>query len=59
MKTYPLNVTCAISQNVAERPHNITIILNIFKSLIKQVYPKGCTQTFNKKKNQNIYFSLD
>ena len=40
----------AISQDVVERPHNITVILNNFKSLIKQVYEKGCTEKINNKK---------
>ena len=46
-----------VSQNIVVRPYNITSILNNFKSLIKQVYQKVCTQKFNKKRDQNIYFT--
>ena len=45
-----------ISQNKAERPLNITSILNNFKSFIKQVYQKEWGQNINKKKEQNNYF---
>ena len=45
-----------ISQNKAERPLNITSILNNFKSFIKQVYQNECGQNINKKKEQNNYF---
>ena len=45
-----------ISQNEAERPLNITSILNNFKSFIKQVYQKEWRQNINKKKEQNNYF---
>ena len=45
-----------ISQNKAERPLNITSILNNFKSFIKQVYQKRQTQNIDKKSNQNSYF---
>ena len=45
-----------ISQNIAERPHNITSCLNNFKSFIKQVYQKEWRQNINKKKEQNNYF---
>ena len=45
-----------ISQNKAERPLNITSILNNFKSFIKQVYQKRQTQNIDKKNNQNSYF---
>ena len=49
-----------ISQNVAERPHNITSILNIFKSFIKKVYQKKiCTQKFREKKDQKVYFASE
>ena len=48
-----------MSQNIGVRPLNITSILNNFKSLIKQVYQKGCTHKFNKKNDQNIYFRVD
>ena len=45
-----------IYQNKAERPLNITSILNNFKSFIKQVYQKEWRQNINKKKEQNNYF---
>ena len=45
-----------ISQNRAERPLNITSILNNFKSFIKEVYQKERRQNINKKKEQNNYF---
>ena len=45
-----------ISQNKAERPLNITSILNNFKSFIKQVYQKEWRQNINKKMEQNNYF---
>ena len=45
-----------ISQNRAERPLNITSILNNFKSFIKQVYQKEWRQNINKKKEQYNYF---
>ena len=45
-----------ISQNIAERPLNITSILNNFKSFIKQVYQKEWRENINKKKKQNNYF---
>ena len=48
-----------ISQNKAERPLNITSILNNFKSFIKQVYQKHRTQNINKKKDQNNYFRAE
>ena len=41
-----------ISQNKAERPLNITSILNNFKYFIKQVYQKEWRQDINKKKEQ-------
>ena len=45
-----------IFQNIAERPLNITSILNNFKSFIKQVYQKEWKQNIKKKKEQNNYF---
>ena len=45
-----------MSQRIAERHLNITIILNNFKSLIKQVYQKVRTYKFKKRKDQNNYF---
>ena len=41
-----------ISQNKAERPLNITSILNNFKSFIKQVYQKEWTQNIKIKMDQ-------
>ena len=48
-----------IYQKMVERPHNITRILNNFKSFIKQVYQKEWTQNINKKKGQNNYFRAE
>ena len=48
-----------ISQNIAERPLNITSILNNFKSFIKQVYQKYWVQSINKKWDQNNYFRAE
>ena len=48
-----------VPQNIAERPLNITSILNNFKSFIKQVYQKYRTQNINKKKDQNNYFRAE
>ena len=48
-----------ISQNKAEKPLNITNILNNFKSFIKQVYPKEWVQNMKKKKDQNNYFRTE
>ena len=48
-----------ISQNIAERPLNITSILNNFKSFIKQVYQKHWMQDLNKEKDQNNYFRAE
>ena len=45
-----------ISQNKAERPLNITSILNNYKSFVKQVYQKEWRENINKKKEQNNYF---
>ena len=39
-----------ILQNIAERPLNVTSILNNFKSFIKQVYQKYQTQNVKKKR---------
>ena len=47
-------MTWVISQNIAVRAHNITSVLNNFKSLIKEVYQKGHTQKFKKKKENKI-----
>ena len=43
----------------AERTINITSILHNFKSSMKQVHDKKCTQKCNKKMDQNIYFRAD
>ena len=48
-----------IYQTKAERPLNITSILNNFKSFIKQVYQKEWRQNINKKKKQNNYFRAE
>ena len=45
-----------IIQKKAERPLNITSILNNLKSFIKQGYQKEWRQNINKKKEQNNYF---
>ena len=45
-----------VPQNNAERPLNITSILNNFKYFMKQIYQKYPTQNINKKKDQNNYF---
>ena len=45
-----------IFQRKAERPLNITSILNNLKSFIRQVYQKEWRQNINKKKEQNNYF---
>ena len=45
-----------ISQNIPERPLNITSIRNSFKSFIKKVYQKEWWQNINKKKEQNNCF---
>ena len=44
------------SQTKAERPLNITSILNNYKSFIKQVYQQEWKENINKKKEQNNYF---
>ena len=48
-------IDIVVPQNIAERPLNITSILNNFKSFIKQVYQKHQTRNINKKKDQNNY----
>ena len=48
-----------ISQNIEERPLNITSILNNFKSFIKQVYQKYWVQSIKKKWDQNNYFRAE
>ena len=48
-----------ISTNIAERPLNITTIMNNFKSFIKEVYQKQWEQNINKKKHQNNYFRAE
>ena len=41
-----------IYQKMVERPHNITRILNNFKSFIKQVYQKEWTQNIKIKMDE-------
>ena len=48
-----------ISQNIAERPLNITSILNNFKSFIKQVYQIKWVQNIKDKQDQNNYFRAE
>ena len=48
-----------IFQNIAERPLNITSILNNFKPFIEQVYQKEWRQNNNKKKEQINYFRAE
>ena len=48
-----------VPQNIAERPLDITSILNNFKYFIKQVYQKHRPQNINKKKDQNNYFRVE
>ena len=48
-----------ISQNKAERPLNITSILNNFKSFIKQVYQKHRMQNITQKMGQKNYFGAE
>ena len=51
-ETNDWSIKQALSQNIAGRPFNITIIINSFKSLIKQAYKIGCTYKLNKKEDQ-------
>ena len=48
-----------IYQTKAERPFNITSILNNFQSFIKKVYQKESRQKINKKNKQNNYFRAE
>ena len=48
-----------VPPKIAERPLNITSILNNLKSFIKQVYQKHRTQNINKKKDQDNYFKAE
>ena len=48
-----------VPQNIAERPLNITSILNNFKSFIKQVHQKHRKRNINKKMDQNNYFRAE
>ena len=45
-----------ISENIAERPLNITSILNNFKSFIKELYPTEWKQNIDKQNDENNYF---
>ena len=48
-----------VPQNLIEGPLNITSILNILKSFIKQLYQKLRTLNITKKKAQNTYFRAE
>ena len=48
-----------ILQNIAERPLNITSMLNNFKSFIKQLYQKHEMQNIIKKKDQKNYLRAE
>ena len=48
-----------ISQNIAEKPLNITSILNSFKSFIKKDYQKEWRENIDKKKEQNNCFRTE
>ena len=48
-----------MSLNKAERPLNITSILNNFKCFIKQILEKVWRQNINKKKEQNNYIRAE
>ena len=48
-----------ISQNIAEKPLNITSDLNSFKSFIKKVYQKEWRENIDKKKEQNNCFRTE
>ena len=48
-----------VPQNLIEGPLNITSILNIFKSFIKQLYQKLRTLNITKKKAQNTYLRAE
>ena len=47
-----------VSQNIAERPLNITSILNNFTSFMKQAHKKW-THKINKKNDQQNYISAE
>ena len=48
-----------ISRNIAERPLNLTSILKRFKSFIKLLYQEKGTQSIEKKKDENNYFTAE
>ena len=48
-----------ISQNIEERPLNITSILSNSKSFIKQVYSRDCMEYINKKTDKKNYFRAE
>ena len=48
-----------VPQNIAERPLNITSILNNFKSFIRQIHQKHLKQNINRKKDQNNFFKTE
>ena len=48
-----------ISQNIAERPLNITSTRKNFKSFMKQVYQTQCAENIQQKQDQNNYFRAE
>ena len=48
-----------ISQNIAERPLNVTSVLNNFKSFMKQIYQKEWAEITQQKYDQNNYFRAE
>ena len=48
-----------ISRKIAERPLNLTSILKRFKSFIKLLYQEKGTQSIEKKKDENNYFTAE
>ena len=48
-----------ISPNIAERPLNITTIMNNFKSFIKEVYQIKWALNIKNKDDQNNYFRAE
>ena len=55
-ETYGCFIKRVISQNIAEITLSLTSTLNNLKSSIKQVYQKGWTHKYKKKKDLDIYF---
>ena len=56
-ETNYLHVENKTLQNLWERALNIASILKDLNSLMKQIYEKACTETFNMKNGLNIYFT--